>query len=91
MIKISVSNEKFFLENEFRNLLFRKAYERAGSLRQLGRKMGYSGPSPNYYVNRMWRGEQAITLSQLKVLSEIAHIPLDVVLQHAKKVCSDKK
>lgn len=91
MIRINDSRKRFFLENDFRNSLFKKAYEEVGSLRRLGKRMGYTGVSPNYYVNRMWRGEQAITLSRLKVLSEITHIPLNEILRHAKEACSGKK
>jgi len=83
--------KKFLLEDEFRNSLFEKAYKEMGSLRQLGRKMGYGGPSPNWYVRRMWYGEQAITLHRLKVLSEITSIPMSQILLHAKEIESSER
>ncbi len=86
MIKEFEAKKRFYLEEEFRNVLFKKALEKEGSLRQIGKKMGYSGPSPNYYINRMWRGEQSITLFQLKVLSEITGVSLEKILQHASQI-----
>jgi len=86
MTKENDRKKKFSLETSFRDLLFTKAYDKSGSLTQLGRKLGYTGPSPNWYVNRMWRGEQSITLLQLKVLSEITGISLNEILQHATQI-----
>jgi hypothetical protein len=85
MIRELEAKKKFYLEEEFRNVLFKKALEKEGSLRQLGRKMGYSGPSPNYYINRMWRGEQAIKMDQLKILSTITGISLSTILKNSRK------
>ncbi|MEM2507454.1 MAG: hypothetical protein QXF61_10485 [Nitrososphaeria archaeon] len=76
--------KKFHLKEEFRNMLFQKALQKEGSLRQLGRKMGYTGSAPNYYVNRMWRGEQAIRIDQLRILAKITGIPLSRILDFAE-------
>jgi len=76
--------KKFLIEDEFRQKLFEMAYEKEGSLRQLGRKLGYTGSAPNYYVKRMWCGKQLISLEQLKILSEITNISLKEILEHTE-------
>jgi len=77
-------SQKFFVEDEFREKLFEMAYKKEGSLRRLGRKLGYTGSAPNYYVNRMWCGKQLISLEQLKILSEITNISLKEILDHTE-------
>ena len=91
MIREIEAKKRFHLEDEFRDRLFKKAYENAGSLRQLGKKLGYTGPSPNYYVNRMWRGEQPITWHRLKILSKMTRIPMTEILHHSKRVSNVRK
>ena len=91
MVEYEDLKKKFFLTDNFRESLFKKAYEKVGSLIQLGRKMGYTGPSPNWYVRRMWRGEQAITFRRLKILSEIAGMSMDEILRHSTEVHKRKR
>jgi hypothetical protein len=83
--RFKTNSQKFLLEDMFREKLFEIACKKEGSLRQLGRKLGYTGPAPNYYVNRMKRGEQLINLRQLKILSEITNIDFSEILKHVKE------
>ena len=91
MIREIEAKKRFCLEDEFRDRLFKKAYKNAGSLGQLGKKLGYTGPSPNYYVNRMWRGEQPITRHRLEILSKMTRIPMTEILQHSMQASNSQK
>jgi len=91
MIRKSQKEIYLHVEDEFRDMLFKKAYENVGSRVQLGRKLGYTGPAPNYYVNRMWRGEQPMTLHRLEVLSEMTGIPMAEILNHSVPVSIRRK
>ncbi|MEM2741926.1 MAG: hypothetical protein QXD95_07245 [Nitrososphaeria archaeon] len=56
------------MNDEFRKKLMKKALEKAGSMRQLGRIMGYTGVSPNWSIKQIIEGKQGIPIDKLERL-----------------------
>jgi hypothetical protein len=63
-----ISNTSIFLEDNFRKQLIEGAIKKAGSMRQLGRIMGYSGNSPNWSIKQILYGNQGIPLHRMQKL-----------------------
>src|SRR6266699_405594 len=64
-----------YLEREFRNLLFCKAYEKAGSLRGIAAEIGYTvKPGVNGVVRDMWKGTKGMPMLRLQALAEFAKV-----------------
>jgi hypothetical protein len=72
-----------YLEREFRNRLFSKAYKNCGeSLGSLATALGYNGGGRNGYVRNMWIGKVAISGPKLHRIARLAGISLSEVLSH---------
>jgi hypothetical protein len=59
---------RIFLNDTFRVTFIKEAIEKAGSMRQLGRIMGYTGPSPNWSIKQIVEGKQGIPIRKLERL-----------------------
>jgi hypothetical protein len=46
-------NTRIFLGNSFRVMFIKEAIEKAGSMRQLERIMGYTGNAPNWNIKQI--------------------------------------
>jgi hypothetical protein len=67
---------RIFLNDTFRVTFIKEAIEKAGSMRQLGRIMGYTGNSPNWNIKRILDGKQGVPLFRLQRVCEFMNIPL---------------
>jgi DNA-binding Xre family transcriptional regulator len=79
-----------FLNDSFRAALIKEAIEKAGSMRQLGRIMGYTGPSPNWSIKRIAEGKQGIPLSKLERLCTFMGISLKDIENEMKYIKSGR-
>lgn len=72
-----------YLEKDFRNILFSKAYENAGgSLGAMARELGYQGAGRNGVVRNMWLGTITVSAPKIERLAKLARIPLSKILSH---------
>lgn len=72
-----------YLERDFRNILFSRAYENAGgSLGAIASEIGYSGQARCVPVREMWVGRGKIPATRIEAIAKLARIPLSEVLKH---------
>jgi hypothetical protein len=69
-------NARIFLNDSFRVTFIKKAIEKAGSMRRLGRIMGYTGNAPNWSIKQIAEGKQGIPLSKLERLCNFMGVSL---------------
>ncbi len=75
--------DRVWLSSGFRVHLLKMGIEKAGSVNELGRRMGYrSRVHPGWGVVQIMQGKQAFPLSRLKLLAEFLEYPLDEILQN---------
>jgi hypothetical protein len=79
-------NASILLEDNFRKQLIEKAIKKAGSMRQLGRVMGYSGDAPNWNIKQIYQGNQGIPHFRLKRLCEFMKISFADVEKNIKVI-----
>lgn len=76
-------DEKIWLSADFRNEILSRGIEKAGSVNQLGRIMGYkSRVHPGWSVRQLMNGMQPFTIQRLRLLSEFLGIDLDEMLRY---------
>jgi len=74
------------LENGFRKRFIEDAIKKAGSLRELGRIMGYTGKASNWNVKQILHGKQGIPLFRLERLCDFMNVPLADIQKHVVKI-----
>lgn len=79
-------NASILLEDKFRKRLIEKAIRKAGSMRQLGRVMGYSGNAPNWNIKQIHKGNQGIPFFRLERLCEFMNVPLVDIEENIKRI-----
>lgn len=79
--KVSIS-----LEDKFRKRLIEAAIKKAGSMRQLGRVMGYSAGSPNWSIKQILHGNQGIPLFRLERLCEFMKMSFEDIEKNIKRI-----
>ena len=79
-------NASIFLDNKFRELLIKKGIKKSGSMRRLGRVMGYPGVTPSWNVKQMLFGKQGIPFFRLKRLCDFLDLKLEDVEKHVVSV-----
>ncbi len=79
-----IGEDRIWLSSSFRVQLIKMGIEKAGSVNELGRRMGYrSRVHPGWGVVQIMQGKQAFPLSRLKLLSDFLNYPIDDILQNA--------
>lgn len=74
---------KIWLSADFRAELLTSAIEKAGSVNQLGRVLGYrSRVHPGWSVRQLLTGAQPFTYDRLVTLSEFTGCPMDRILKY---------
>jgi hypothetical protein len=82
-IPVGMRNEKIWLAADFRETLLTSAIEKAGSVNQLGRILGYrSRVHPGWSVRQLLNGAQPFTMERLATLCEYLECPLDDILRY---------
>ena len=75
--------DKIWLNSGFRAMIIGIGIEKAGSLNELGRQMGYrSRVHPGWSVVQILLGRQAFPTDRLKRLSTYIDYPYDEMLKH---------
>ncbi len=75
--------EKVWLNSAFRVSLIKSGIEKAGSINQLGREMGYrSKVHPGWSVRQILVGKQPFPLDRLKMLAAYLDIKIEEILKH---------
>jgi hypothetical protein len=75
--------EKIWLNSRFRAKIIATGIEKAGSLNELGRQMGYrSRVHPGWSVVQILLGRQAFPTDRLKRLGAYINYPFDEMLKH---------
>jgi hypothetical protein len=75
--------DRVWLSSSFRVQIIKMGIEKAGSVNELGRRMGYrSRVHPGWGVVQIMQGKQAFPVSRLKMLAEFLDYPLDDILPH---------
>ena len=70
-----------YLRKDFREVLFCKCYERAGSLHSLARSIKYK-TSAGREAKDMWVGVKAVPSNILEALSSLSGIPLNAIVKN---------
>ncbi len=74
---------KIWLSSGFRVTLIKMGIDKAGSINQLGRELGYrSRVHPGWSVRQILVGKQSFPLDRLKAFAEFLEYPLDDILRH---------
>jgi len=74
-----------FLEENFRKKLIETGIQKAGSMNQLGRIMGYMGDAPNWNIKQILHGKRAVPLYRLKRLCTFLGMSLNEIEKHVLK------
>jgi DNA-binding Xre family transcriptional regulator len=74
------------LKEEFRIELIKRGIKKAGSMRQLGRIMGYTGEAPNWSIKQILQGKQGIPLFRLERLCKFMNISLTDIEKYIEKI-----
>ena len=77
------------LEDNFRRRIITEAIKKAGSMRQLGKVMGYKGSAPNWSIKQILEGKQGIRLYRLEKLCRFMGLSLLDVENKVKCIRSD--
>lgn len=76
--------DRVWLSSGFRVQIIKMGIEKAGSVNELGRRIGYrSRVHPGWGVVQIMQGKQAFPVSRLKLLAEFLDYPLGDILQYA--------
>jgi len=78
------------LEDDFRKRFIQDAIEKAGSLCELGRILGYTGKASNWNVKQILYGKQGIPLFRLKRLCQFMNLSIDQLQNKIKKIKTSK-
>lgn len=78
------------LEDGFRKRFIEDAIRKAGSMRELGRIMGYTGKASNWNVKQILYGKQGIPLFRLERLCEFMNISFVDVKKYVKEIKTRK-
>jgi len=76
-------NEKIWISSSYRVQLIKMGIEKAGSVNELGRQMGYrSRVHPGWSVVQIMQGKQAFPWPRLKKLVDFLEYDMEEVLKH---------
>lgn len=74
---------KIWLSSGFRVMLIKMGIEKAGSINQLGRELGYrSRVHPGWSVRQILLGKQPFPVERLRAFAEYLDMPLDDIMRH---------
>ena len=83
MKKMPKLNPAIYLEKDFRNILFSRAYKNAGcSLGAMAFEIGYRGRGRNGTVRDMWLGKVSVSTPKIERIAKLAGFSLDDILIH---------
>ncbi len=75
--------DKVWLASGFRVMLIKMGIEKAGSINQLGRELGYrSRVHPGWSIRQILVGKQPFPYERLKKFAEYLEYPLEDIMKH---------
>lgn len=78
-----MGDRKIWLSADFRADLLNNAIDKAGSVNQLGRILGYrSRVHPGWSVRQLLTGAQPFTYDRLRMLSEYTGCPMERIMRY---------
>ena len=76
--------DRIWIQSGFRVQLIKMGIEKAGSVNELGRRLGYrSRVHPGWGVVQIMQGKQAFPMSRLKLLADFLEYPLEDIMRYA--------
>ncbi|MDW5561927.1 MAG: hypothetical protein SA339_01770 [Methanomassiliicoccus sp.] len=76
-------DDRVWLSSAFRVKLIKEGIEKAGSINQLGRELGYrSRVHPGWSIRQILIGKQPFPLERLKAFAEFLEYPLEDIMRH---------
>jgi hypothetical protein len=80
----SLTPDKIWISSSFRVQLIKMGIEKAGSVNELGRRLGYrSRVHPGWGVVQIMQGKQAFPMPRLRMLANFLGLPLEDILKYA--------
>jgi len=74
---------RIWLNSDFRVRIIKRGIQKAGSINNLGRVLGYrSRVHPGWSIRQILLGKQAFPYERLKALSEFLEVPIEEMLKH---------
>lgn len=75
--------DKIWLASTFRVMLIKMGIDKAGSINQLGRELGYrSRVHPGWSIRQILLGKQPFSMERLKLISDYLGYPMEDILRH---------
>lgn len=79
-----VEPDRIWISSKYRVQLIKLGIEKAGSVNELGRKLGYrSRVHPGWGVVQIMQGKQAFPMDRLKLLAEFLGYSMEDILSYA--------
>ena len=76
-------SDKVWLSSGFRVMLIKMGIDKAGSVNQLGRELGYrSRVHPGWSIRQILVGKQPFPLDRLRAMAEFLEYPLEDIRRH---------
>lgn len=76
-------DDRIWLSSSFRVKLIKEGIDKAGSINQLGRALGYrSRVHPGWSVRQILVGKQPFPMERLKAFSEYLEYPMEDIMRH---------
>lgn len=77
------NDNRIWLNSDFRVRIIKKGIQKAGSINNLGRVLGYrSRVHPGWSIRQILLGRQSFPYERLKALSEFLEVPIEEILKH---------
>lgn len=74
---------KVWLSSGFRVMIIKMGIDKAGSINQLGRELGYrSRVHPGWSIRQILAGKQPFPLDRLRAFAEYLEYPIDDIMRH---------
>lgn len=81
--RVDYVDDKVWLTSSFRVMIIKMGIDKAGSVNQLGRTLGYrSRVHPGWSVRQILVGKQPFPLERLKAFSDYLDYPLEDIMRH---------
>ncbi|MBN1110007.1 MAG: hypothetical protein JXA45_04520, partial [Methanomassiliicoccales archaeon] len=76
--------DKIWISSGFRVQIIKMGIEKAGSVNELGRRLGYrSRVHPGWGVVQIMQGKQAFPMPRLRMLADFLELPLEEIMKYA--------
>lgn len=88
LLKYLEEGDSIFLDEPYLKNLIDSGIAKAGSMRQLGKILGYSGFSKSWSIKQIRDGKQGILYRRLSKLAEFLNMKPEIILKHTLHIYS---